>query len=45
MTYKEFKEKYNGKYTDFDGYYGHVLVRITTPTKITQSPLYEHGNY
>lgn len=25
--------------------YGHVLVRITTPTKITQSPLYEHGNY
>ena len=22
MTYKEFKEKYNGKYTDFDGYYG-----------------------
>lgn len=22
MTYKEFKEKYNGKYTDFDGAYG-----------------------
>lgn len=23
MTYKEFKKKYNGKYTDFDGYYGY----------------------
>lgn len=22
MTYKEFKDKYNGKYTDYDGYYG-----------------------
>lgn len=22
MTYKEFVKKYNGKYTDFDGYYG-----------------------
>ena len=22
MTYSEFKKKYNGKYTDFDGYYG-----------------------
>lgn len=22
MTYQEFKNKYNGKYTDFDGYYG-----------------------
>lgn len=23
MTYEEFKKKYNGKYTDFDGYYGY----------------------
>lgn len=23
MTYVEFKNKYNGKYTDFDGYYGY----------------------
>lgn len=23
MTYQEFKNKYNGKYTDFDGYYGY----------------------
>lgn len=23
MTYKEFVKKYNGKYTDFDGYYGY----------------------
>lgn len=23
MTYKEFKKKYNGKYTDYDGYYGY----------------------
>lgn len=23
MTYKQFKKKYNGKYTDFDGYYGY----------------------
>lgn len=23
MTYKEFKKKYNNKYTDFDGYYGY----------------------
>lgn len=23
MTYKEFKKKYNGKYTDFDGAYGY----------------------
>lgn len=22
MTYKDFKKKYNGKYTDYDGYYG-----------------------
>lgn len=22
MTYQEFKNKYNGKYTDYDGYYG-----------------------
>ena len=22
MTYKQFVKKYNGKYTDFDGYYG-----------------------
>ena len=22
MTYQEFKKKYNGKYVDFDGYYG-----------------------
>jgi hypothetical protein len=23
MTYKEFKDKYNGKYVDYDGYYGY----------------------